>query len=342
MLQPPNLPVERILSHIAAAYGLPVSTAEFLPLGADARTAVYRARGEGGIDLFLKLRSGEFSPEPALLARFFHDQGIRQVIEPLVTLGGDLWAVLDGFTAVLYPYIDGRNGFEVRLTGDQRVAFGAALRAVHSLPLPEILARRIPAETFGPAWREKVLAYQARVEQGEFDGRPEGTPARRMADFMRERAVTIRSLAAQAGGFAERLRGNRAGFVLCHADIHAGNLLITPGGDFYMVDWDTPIFAPRERDLMFIGAGVDANWPSAVEQGQFYQGYGEVAVDLAALAYYRLERVVEDIAAFAEGILDGTLGPADQEQNYRWFAGQFAPGEVVDIAFATAREAAAG
>jgi thiamine kinase-like enzyme len=42
---------------------------------------------------------------------------------------------------------------------------------------------------------------------------------------------------------------------LCHSDIHAANLLIS-NGDFFIVDWDTLIMAPKERELMFIGAGI--------------------------------------------------------------------------------------
>jgi hypothetical protein len=42
---------------------------------------------------------------------------------------------------------------------------------------------------------------------------------------------------------------------LCHSDIHAGNILIDVNDDFYIVDWDNPILAPKEHDLMFIGGG---------------------------------------------------------------------------------------
>ena len=44
-------------------------------------------------------------------------------------------------------------------------------------------------------------------------------------------------------------------FVLCHSDIHGGNILIADTGELYVVDWDDPILAPKERDLMFIGGG---------------------------------------------------------------------------------------
>ena len=40
----------------------------------------------------------------------------------------------------------------------------------------------------------------------------------------------------------------------------------------------------------------------------FYQGYGRAEIDGAALAYYRFERIVEDIAAVREQILSPGVG----------------------------------
>lgn len=33
-----------------------------------------------------------------------------------------------------------------------------------------------------------------------------------------------------------------------------GNVLISKNGSIYIVDWDQPVMAPKELDLMFIGA----------------------------------------------------------------------------------------
>ncbi len=73
---------------------------------------------------------------------------------------------------------------------------------------------------------------------------------------------------------------------LCHSDLHAGNVLSEPDGGFYIVDWDEPVLAPKERDLMFIGGGYwgDCQLPQA--EALFYRGYGTTDVDLCALASY--------------------------------------------------------
>jgi spectinomycin phosphotransferase len=55
-------------------------------------------------------------------------------------------------------------------------------------------------------------------------------------------------------------------------------------------------------------------------------------VNRTALAYYRYERIIQDIAAFCEQLLLTTQGGEDREQAYRYFTSQFLPGFEVEIA----------
>ena len=101
-------------------------------------------------------------------------------------------------------------------------------------------------------------------------------------------------------------------FVLCHSDIHAANLLVAADGALYIVDWDEPILAPKERDLMYAGGGQSfLGYTPQEEEALFYRGYGETQVDPVGLAYYRYERIIEDIAAFCEQLLTSGKGGAD-------------------------------
>src|SRR5258708_32375812 len=84
---------------------------------------------------------------------------------------------------------------------------------------------------------------------------------------------------------------------------------------------------------MFIGAGVGDVWNTPQEDAQFYHGYGQAEVDLIALAYYRYERIVEDVAAYSEQLFLKDDGAEDRENAYRRGTGQFFRGKVVAIAF---------
>lgn len=331
MLEKPEIPDSAIAACMHTNYGLQVTGVDFLPLGADASTAVYHLTTRGAGDYFLKLRRGAFEKASVLLPHFLHQQGIEQIVPPLPTKDRALWAQLKEYTCILYPFIEGRSGFEIKLTGAQWRLFGDSLRRVHSVVLPPELRSLIATESFTSHWREQLTHFQEMVVHQIFDN----PAASRLAAFMREHREEIGHLVKRASQLAASLRSQPPQPVLCHTDIHAGNLLLTPRGDLYIVDWDQPLLAPRERDLMFIGAGIGDTWNTPREERLFYQGYGPAEVDLTALTYYRFERIVQDLAEFCKEILLGTVGPADQEQGLRFFTSQFAPGSVIDLALQT-------
>jgi spectinomycin phosphotransferase len=81
------------------------------------------------------------------------------------------------------------------------------------------------------------------------------------------------------------------------------NVLIDEKGSIYIVDWDQPVMAPKECDLMFIGGGVANVWNNPHEEEFFFKGYGKTKINMPILAYYRHERIVEDIAEYTQEFL---------------------------------------
>jgi spectinomycin phosphotransferase len=334
MLEKPEIQDQLILSRLWDEYGLHVKQVSFLPLGADVNTAVYQAVKDDGSLCFLKLRKGDFDEIGVTLPYFLKAQGITSVIAPLETRTGQLWGTLESYTVILYPFIEGKNGYEATLSNRQWLDFGAAMRSIHQACPPPDLARRIPRETYSPYWREMVKEFQAQVEKISF---PEPVAAR-VATLMRSRRSDIDHLVARGDELALRLQSQSPEMVLCHSDIHAGNLLISTNsqessGALYIVDWDAPTFALKERDLSQVGGCPSWNDPHQV--ALFYQGYGSVEVDRMALVYYRYERIIQDIAAFCESLLMTEIGGDDQEQFYGYFSGLFSPGHEIEIAFET-------
>jgi spectinomycin phosphotransferase len=162
---------------------------------------------------------------------------------------------------------------------------------------------------------------------------PDGA-AGQMAAVLRERRDTLLDLVEWAERLAGQLSADAAEGVLCHADIHAGNVLIDAHERLTIVDWDHPILAPKERDLMYAGGAQfgQARTPEA-EERLFYQGYGAAAADARALAYYRYERIIEDIAAFGDAVLLTEDGGADRMQAVEYVRANFLPGGTVGAAY---------
>lgn len=332
MLEKPDLSDEQIISHWQEQFGLHVTELSFLPLGADMGTAVYRVTADDGTIYFLKLRKG-FEEISVRVPLFLQSQGIQEIISPLETKSKQGWADFGEYKMILYPFVAGKNGFEMELTDHHKRRLGRALKAIHSTSVPSKLRRVIPKETFSAQWREQVSSLQAQVEETSF----KDPTAAKLALFIKSRRNEIRDLIKRTDQLASEIQSKPLELVLCHTDIHGANILITEEDRIYIVDWDNPLLAPKERDLMFIGGGIDDIWKSERDESIFYEGYGKTNIDFTVLAYYRYERIIEDLAAYGEQLLLTDEGSADRESAYRRFLSNFEPGSTIAIAEKTDR-----
>jgi len=330
VLEKPDLEEARIVACLREKYGLPAIEVTFLPLGADVNTAVYRVVADDGTPYFCKLRKGVFDEISVALPRFFGDQGIEQIIPPLASRTGRLWADLAPFKAILYPFVEGHNGYQVRLADHHWTEFGTALKRIHSTRVPPALASRIRRETYSPQGRETVRTFLARIEQDGFDD----PIAIELAAFLKSKRAEVLDLVARAEQLALALQAQPPKCTVCHSDLHAGNILIATTGAFYMVDWDEPILAPKERDLMYVGGSLLASGLSPQEEERrFYRAYGPTPVHPTALAYYRYERIVQDIAAYCEQLFLTDEGGQDRAQSLHYLKSNFLPHSTIDIAY---------
>jgi len=330
MLEKPDIHDEDIIACLSEAHAVQAAHITFLPLGADVNTAVYRAVTEDETPFFVKLRRGIFDEMSVALPNFLSDQGIAQIIPPLATKTGQLWAHLDAFTVILYPFVEGHNGYAVALSDRHWYDFGTALKRIHTTTVPPALTRRIPRENYADHGRTTVRSFLSGLEDNAFDD----PIAAKLAAFLRAKRAEILDLVGRAERLAQALQAQAPAFVVCHSDIHAGNLLIDVNDHLYIVDWDNPIIAPKERDLMFIGGaqGFVGHTPPE-EETLFYRGYGQTQIDPIALAYYRYERIIQDIAAFCEQLFSTTDGGEDREQSLRYVMSNFLPNNTIEIAY---------
>jgi spectinomycin phosphotransferase len=331
MLTPPDLSADAITACLSDNYDLRVRQVTFLPIGADVNSVVYRIDADDGTPYFLKLRRDDFAEVAVAVPAFLRAQGIQQVMAPIPTATGQLWQSALGFAWILYPYFDGHNGFAAPLSQAQWVILGRTAQAVHSTALPPALDQSVPREDYSARWRDIVTEFDQEAQTRIYHD----PIARKLAAFWLTRRDEIRTLVARAGQLAEDLRRHARPFVLCHTDLHAGNVLLRANDELAIVDWDNPLLAPKERDLMFVGGGVGGIWNTAAEEAAFYAGYGPTPIDLVALAYYRNERIVEDLAAYGAQLFGAQGSLVDRENGLRKVMGAFLPNQVVAIAHRT-------
>ncbi len=316
------------------AYGVAAASFQALEGGADYDARVFRAATRnGGPAYLLKVRrvTRETAATGASLAvpYFLHARGIRQVLAAIPTRRGDLSCALHGYQLILYPFLTGHIAMEVGLTAEQWTELGIMLRATQSVRLPEQFARLMERESYSPRYRQQAAGYLRHALAGEYDR----GPGRGLAEVLRSRRDGIEYMIRRAEELAKPLQENPRPFVVCHADLHKWNILVTEEGELVVIDWDSLKLAPKECDLMFIGGNIGGDCGYAAEEANFYRGYGDASVDRVALAYYRYERIVTDIAEFCREVwASPDVPPKGYEQVVRWVDGNFQPGGELEAA----------
>lgn len=327
-----GISADALCQGVRTQYGLDVLGLDFLPIGNDSLAWVYRVRSADGSAHFLKVRTGITNEASLVVPRVLADRGLTQVIAPIRTSAGDLWARAGDYALIVYPFVDGRTAKEHRMSDQQWIDYGALLRQVHSTPVSPDLARVLKRDPLKPTWTDSVRAVDAYLGARSFED-----PAHRtFAAFWQLRRQDILTLLTRIEDLGQRLFASAPEFVLCHADIHQANVLLDASQRVWFTDWDDVILAPRECDLIMAIGGIIAGFIGPHEEALFWQGYGPLSIDHVALAYFRHCRAVSDIDTLCEEVLyRPDLGAASRREAVENFKRLFAPGYIVPLALAS-------
>jgi len=324
---PKPIQESQIIQILKVNYAIDALSTQLLPLGADMNAFVYKVNAKPN-PYFLKLKYSNHEETHLAVMQLLHDSDIKEIIFPIAAMDGKLIRQTDHCKMIVYPFIDGQNGFEQKLTKNQWIEFGRTLKKIHTLLVPFSIQIQLRKETLSPKWRDIVKSLDV-----ELKVKSENKIATDFKHFYKSNLTAIYRLVNSADELCKKIHLDANKYVLCHSDIHAGNILITRDGSFYIIDWDEPMMAPKERDLMFIGGGVGNVWNLSDEAAYFYEGYGMTDIDKTILSYYRHERIIEDIALYAQDILSFSHNEQSKLDSFNHFKSMFEPKGVVDIAF---------
>jgi spectinomycin phosphotransferase len=184
--------------------------------------------------------------------------------------------VIEGTPGVFGEYSPRDRRDVARIVGRLHAASDrvpAGLPQVADLHIPSRAALEAALADVGRPWRSGPLAEPARALLAARSGE-----------------VAERLAGHDAG--AERLRMTRAGWVVTHGEPHGGNLIRDPAGGLHLIDWDTAMVAPRERDLQMVLDDDLTGWD------EYRTAAGPVTLDRDALEFYRCLWALADIASF--------------------------------------------
>lgn len=307
--RPPDLPDAFVAAAVSDGWKLPSATAAYLAVGYGSHhwsvDDVAGGRWFTSVDVLPDADpDASYDRLAAALASAVtaRDAGLSFVVAPVRASDGTVLRRLAGrYALALYPYLAGRSGsFHDTLTSADASELIGHLCSLHAVP-HAAAGGGVGVETFALPGRERLEA--ALAESGDADGwrGPYGEYLRPLlvahADDLDRVLREHDRLVGAAGPQADRL-------VLTHGEPHPGNLIRTIDG-LVLVDWDTALLAPPERDLWLLDVhtGGQASAEYIARSGR--------PLHSELLARYRLAWSLADIAIFVELLRYATDRTAD-------------------------------
>jgi spectinomycin phosphotransferase/16S rRNA (guanine(1405)-N(7))-methyltransferase len=226
------------------------------------------------------------------------------VVAPLLSRDGEPLTPLAGFFAVaVYPFVAGESFDWGNYNAEHRRAVLGLLVAVHTAP-PEVRARALPDDYVIP-FRDAVTAALDGIDRGDPGLGPYARPA---AALLTTHTPGVRRALARYDDLVSAARAAPRGLVLTHGEPHPGNTMRVNGG-WLLIDWDTALAAPPERDLWDLDPG-DGTLRAA------YTAATGTALRPGLLDLYRLRWDLTEIAVCLARFREPHGTTADDEESF--------------------------
>lgn len=297
--RPEGLPDSRVVDALRVGWGLGVDRIDYAAVGFGS----YHWRiTAGGVrwfvtadDLTARERDGSAPVVEPLrrltaalsTARLLCDAGMGFVVAPRITRSGSVvHAVDERFAVALYPHVDGEahtwGPYPSRL---DRLVVLDLIAALHREG-PES-ARCAPlVDDFVVQDRDQLVAALA-DRAGPWESGPFGEPARALLDAHAGRVSRVLEF---YDGIAAAVTRQPGRMVVTHGEPHRANTITTAEG-VMLIDWDTALLAPPERDVWAL-ADED---PEVID---YYASRTGITPDGDALRLYRLRWDLTEIAIY--------------------------------------------
>jgi hypothetical protein len=318
MLTPPDgLPEPTLVSVLRRSWGMAVTSMQYRAVGwGSHHWEVADAAGPRWFVTVDELENKRLSASEPLAAGFARLRasltaatdlracGRMFAVAPVPARDGEPLMRVDGrFGVAVYPFVAGQSFDWGEFSSPaHRLSVLNLLVDLHTAPAAA--SRHALADDFTVPYRDELEAACAHVGDVADCGRY----ARPMSLLARQHAGPIQRLLARYDTLVRQARAGGARTVLTHGEPHPGNTMLTAGG-WVLIDWDTALVAPPERDLWSLDPG----------DGSILDAYANATGTSprpSLLELYRLRWDLADIAVDVSRFRRPHAGNIDDDQSW--------------------------
>ena len=312
---------EKFIPAIRQGYGIEIASFEFLLRGFGGDC--YRVETNAGGSYFLKIHDPIINQALAASSRAFylplmhqlHSKEIMPHIpHPVPTRAGDLSLTVGVNELVITDFIEGELvGFDEM--PKPILAQLAELVGVLHRSLAQFDFEHPFIDQFEIVFEQDLLQSFDKLAALDGNATPGQSLLRDIVLPRQDEIIASLRRLKELQAYAQKSSKPK---VICHTDLHGGNLMTDRQGNLYILDWENALIAPPEHDLIFFAGEEgfrEGFWPYYARQ------FAGASIDSGILGFYFYRRGLEDIADFIFRILRGDNGPERDQQEIKWMVG---------------------
>lgn len=295
-------------------------TIHLIPIGESAYS--YKIEAEDG-NYYLKIvdqqtasgrRTADRMAFSLSLQRFLGEHpttGVATSI-PQITREGTLNASHGSLLFALYTLIEGTtlaDAYPMSATLVQHI--GETLATLHHVQIPATLQQKALPDNLIASFEKSLLADLTALEGLSFQ---DALYLQHLREIVSPWHEYIHAFLTRSHEYKEEALQIPNSLVVCHGDAWGGNIIPAPSGKLVLIDWESSVMAPPERDVfMYIGYNSE-------DFSAFNAGYCEVSKEpihwnTSLCAYYAYRSQLRNLTTWLHSILHEPLNEVQRENN---------------------------
>lgn len=256
---------------------------------------------------FLKIyRDNNFNLQALdFLNRLSNKCEVKNITYPINTKSGEIILHVSGYQVVVFNYISGVTSSEQKLNDEQLEKLGELLARIHQSK--NVIGPYFKKEDFNNPYHDQVLSLLGKLDSLQSENNYQQEAKELYLKYKGKFLNEIELL----DQLKLKLENSNLDFVNCHGEPSPDNIMIDDKGEIYLIDWDFPLFAPKEKDLLFFGDRYN----------QILKGYGKVSrnmvINKEAESFYQHLWNAQEIENFGSELLLGKISEEEYKANLK-------------------------